>query len=240
MSSVVLLSAGLDSTVNLKHALDDGGVAAAVTFDYGQRAARREIERAAAICRRYRLRHEVIGLPWLARITGTALVGRARALPHPTLKALDDLNAARRSAARVWVPNRNGVFLAVAGAFAESLGAAQIVPGFNAEEAATFPDNSAAFARAYTRGLSFSTRNRVRVRCYTARLRKPAIIRRGMRIGAPLDLVWCCYEGGRRLCGRCESCRRFLRAADVAGATDWLRARRSDMPGEDTIRRRER
>ena len=45
-TSIVLISAGLDSTVNLKRALDRGAVAAGLTFDYGQRAARRESENA--------------------------------------------------------------------------------------------------------------------------------------------------------------------------------------------------
>ncbi len=63
-ASIVLISAGLDSTVNLKCAQDDGGVAAALTFDYGQRAARREAGNSAAMCARFGIRHETIRLPW--------------------------------------------------------------------------------------------------------------------------------------------------------------------------------
>ena len=44
------------------------------------------------------------------------------------------------------------------------------------------------------------------------RLRKTEILRMGIDIGAPLEYVWPCYEGGDRLCGACESCLRFLRA----------------------------
>ena len=228
--SIVLISAGLDSTVNLQRALDDGGVAAALTFDYGQRAARRESECSAAMCARLRIRHETIRLPWLARITPTALVGRTKPLPRLSPGELDDPVAAGRSALRVWVPNRNGVFLAIAAAFAESLGAGRVVAGFNAEEAATFPDNSEAFARATTRSLRLSTRNAVRVKSYTLRLRKPRIVALGLKIAAPMDLVWPCYEGGRTLCGRCESCLRFLRAIRAARCEDWFRANHRRMP----------
>ncbi len=222
--SVVLLSAGLDSTVNLKCAVGRGRVAAALTFGYGHRAARREIDSAAAMCKRLGVRHEVVALPWMGRITNTALVRRNRPLPRPRPGLLDDPSAARRSAERVWVPNRNGVFLAVAAAYAEALSAKEVVAGFNAEEAASFPDNSIEFARAYNRTLRLSTRNGVQVRSYTARLRKPAVVRLGLRIDAPLDLVWCCYDGGRRMCGRCESCLRFFRAVKQAGraAVDWF------------------
>jgi 7-cyano-7-deazaguanine synthase len=229
-TSIVLISAGLDSTVNLKRARDDGGVAAALTFDYGQRAARREAENSATMCARFHIRHETIRLPWLARITTTALVGRKKPLPRLTPAELDDPVAAGRSALRVWVPNRNGVFLAVAAAYAESLGAERIIVGFNAEEGATFPDNTEAFARAYTRSLRLSTQNAVRVTSYTFRLRKPAIVALGLKIGAPMDLVWPCYEGRRNLCGRCESCLRFLRAIREARCEEWFRANHPYMP----------
>ena len=226
--SVVLLSAGLDSAVNLKCALDRGGVVA-LTFNYGQQAARRENEAAAAMCARYGLHHEVVRLPWLAAITKTALVVKNRSLPCPDVSRLDDCSG-RKAAERVWVPNRNGIFLAVAAGFAESFGANEIVPGFNAEEAASFPDNSAEFIQAVNRSLRLSTLNRVRVRCYTARKRKPAIVRLGLRIDAPLDLIWSCYQGGRRMCGKCESCLRLVRAVEEAHCAAWFRKRHERLP----------
>ena len=239
-ASVVMLSGGLDSTVNFQRSLDGGDVAVALTFDYGQRSARREREAAALMCRRSRVRHRVVRLPWLAEITTSALVSPGRALPHPPPRKLDDPAAARRSAERVWVPNRNGVFLAIAAAWAEALGAREVVAGFNAEEAATFPDNSEEFVREFNRGLRLSTRNRVRVRSYTLRRDKAGILRMGMRIGAPLDLVWCCYDGGRRLCGRCESCLRFLRAVEQTGQMEWFQRHHPRMPKVALRRRRRR
>jgi 7-cyano-7-deazaguanine synthase len=221
-SSILLFSAGLDSTVNLKMAADDGKVFCALTFDYGQRAAEREAEFTARACRRLAVRHEIIRLPWLKRITTSALVNRRAEVPKPKPARLDDPAAAARTAAKVWVPNRNGVFLAVAASFAEAAGVEQIVSGFNAEEAATFPDNSVAFLNATNRALRFSTMTGVRAVSYTAKLRKTEIVRLGMKIGAPLDLVWCCYFGGKRICGECESCRRFLRAVREADAEDWF------------------
>ena len=235
--SVVLLSAGLDSAVNLKCALDRGPVVAALTFDYGQRAARRETESAAAMCERFGLRHELVRLPWLGRITRTALVGSGRRLPHPRMSDLDDPEVSRRSAERVWTPNRNGVFLAAAAAHAEAWGAELTVTGFNAEEAASFPDNSPEFVAAFNRALRLSTRARVRVKSYTARLRKPAIVKRGLKIGAPLDLVWCCYDGGRTLCGRCESCRRFMRAICESGSSAWFERHHPRLPRAQSKRR---
>ena len=69
MSAVVLLSGGLDSAVNLKCAHDDAGVAIALTFDYGQRAARRETAAAALMCRQLDISHRLVELPWPAAAT---------------------------------------------------------------------------------------------------------------------------------------------------------------------------
>jgi len=213
MPAIVLLSGGLDSAVNLKKALDDGGVALALTFDYGQKAAAREIAAAAAMCRALGLPHRVIQLPWLGEICSTALVNPDLEAPRLTPEQLGEERVARGETARaVWVPNRNGVFIAIAAAFAESLGAETVVAGFNAEEAATFPDNRAEFVSAANAALQFSTATGVRVMSYTQDLAKREIVRLSKEIGAPLARVWSCYYGGAEPCGECESCARFVRA----------------------------
>ena len=215
MPAVVLLSGGLDSAVNLKQALEEIGVALALTFDYGQKAAARELAAAAEMCRTLGVPHRVLALPWLAEICSTALVNPELAPPQLTPEQLHEPRVTDGDTARaVWVPNRNGVFIAIAAAFAESLGADRVVTGFNAEEAATFPDNSAAFAAAMTAALQFSTANGVRVMSYTQDLTKSKIVRLGRRIGAPLALVWSCYFGGDAPCGECESCARYQRALE--------------------------
>jgi len=217
MPAVVLLSGGLDSAVNLKQALDETGVALALTFDYGQKAAAREVAAAAAMCQALGVRHRVVALPWLAEICHTALVNPEREVPRLKPEQLGEEQVTSGETARaVWVPNRNGVFIAIAAAFAESLGAEAVVTGFNAEEAATFPDNSAAFAAAATAALQLSTATAVRVVSYTQELTKSEVMSLGRRIGAPLTMVWSCYYGGDAPCGDCESCARFLRAQQLA------------------------
>jgi 7-cyano-7-deazaguanine synthase len=164
---------------------------------------------AAAIARRYGVEHRAWRVPMLEAVTRTALVNRRFGLPSPDL---DDARATRESAKAVWVPNRNGVFINLAAAEAEALCAGEIIVGFNREEAATFPDNTVAYMRAASAALRCSTANGVRVASPTARWDKRRIVREGRRAGAPLDLIWPCYEGGRAWCRRCESCRRSLRA----------------------------
>ncbi len=225
--AVVLLSGGLDSAVNLKRALDDGGVALALTFDYGQRAARREAAAAAVMCRQLEVRHRVVALPWLAEICATALVDQGKPVPKVQVCDLGERAVTEgETADRVWVPNRNGVLVNAAAAFAEYLGASSVVAGFNAEEAATFPDNSADFVAAANAALAFSTRGKVSVKCYTHDLTKVEIVRMGREIGAPLPLVWSCYHGGSEHCWECESCARLERALRAAEAWEWFHAQR--------------
>ncbi len=51
---------------------------------------------------------------------------------------------------------------------------------------------------------------------------KAGIVRLGRKIAAPFDLIWSCYEGGPRMCGRCESCLRFRRALTETGNREWF------------------
>ena len=207
MKGVAILSGGLDSTVSLAAATRKMDVVLALTFDYGQRAAKREREASAKIAKHYKIPHRVVPIPWLAGLTTTALVNRKSALPRNEMS--------ERSAKAVWVPNRNGVFIEISAAHAEALGATRLITGFNREEAATFPDNSVPYMKAVSRALSFSTANGVKVVSFTGALDKRGIVRLGRRLDAPIDLVWPCYEGGRDWCRTCESCLRSLRALDA-------------------------
>lgn len=212
INAVVLLSGGLDSALNLALAVRYRRRLRAVTFDYGQRAARRELQAARRLCRHYGVEHRRLALPWLREAVPRPLARAGAPLPS----RLDDVDA-------VWVPNRNGVFVAVGAALAEAAGAAVVVAGFNAEEATAFPDNSAAFVAASNRALRYSTRGRVRLISYTAEWDKETIVRRAAKVGVPLEDVYPCYGEGPAPCGRCASCRRTAAALRNAGYGELLR-----------------
>jgi 7-cyano-7-deazaguanine synthase len=207
-----LLSGGLDSTVNLYAAHIQTEVVLALTFDYGQRAAAQEIRHAEASAQLLGLKHQVLDLKWFREFTRSSLVNTSASVPVGEQVKMDDLGTSQKTAHSVWVPNRNGIFLNIAAAFAEGAGAQWVIPGFNLEEAQTFPDNSEAFLQALSSSLSFSTANQVEVKCFTTALDKTAIVRRGVELGVRFDLVWPCYFGESQPCGRCESCQRFHRA----------------------------
>ena len=210
---VVLLSGGLDSAVNLAMAVDHGGVLLTLTFDYGQHAAIREIEAARALSRYYRVPHRKVALPWMKEIPAGSLVEKGKRPPQVGEAALSESEVTRQSARAVWVPNRNGIFLNVAAAFVEAAGGGTVVAGFNREEGETFPDNSKAFIERVNEALTYSTLQVVRVHSYTEEMDKKGILAKALGHGVPLQMVWSCYLGGEQMCGRCESCQRFKRAA---------------------------
>ncbi|MFN9754942.1 MAG: 7-cyano-7-deazaguanine synthase [Planctomycetota bacterium] len=207
-TGVALLSGGLDSGVAAAAFVDGGGrLLASLCFDYGQRAAARERAAAAALARRLGGAFHVIALPGLAACAataGSALLAGGGDLPHGTAARPGD----PASAARVWVPARNAVFVAIAAAHAEALGAGCVIAGFNREEAATFPDNSAAFLAAASAFLALGTRSGVAVVSPTLDLDKAAIVARARALGFAAGDFWSCYDGGPTPCGRCESCLR--------------------------------
>ncbi len=222
MKQVVLLSAGLDSVVNLYLARERGEVALALTFDYGQRSARREVEQARELCRELGVPHRAVDLCWLGEWACTALTG-GKSLPlHSEEEWWGGGVDLAESAAAVWVPNRNGVFVNAGAAAAEALGAEALVAGLNAEEAAAFPDNSRGFVDAVNRAFGYSTRGSVRLVSYTLDWDKARIFKEGKRLRVAWRRLWSCYNDGEFMCGKCESCARLLRAAREAGEGEEL------------------
>jgi len=219
--AVALVSGGLDSLVSLAEAHAEMEVRLVLFADYGQRAIAREREAAMSAATFYQLPFMEVDIGWLRSLapesmrSNESLTSGGKRFSHSLsgerlkLDAVDD----------VWIPNRNGVLLNVAAAFAENLRCGLVVTGFNREEACDFPDNRAEYVSAVNRGLEFSTRSGVRVVSFIQDLDKRGILELGIELKAPLGLIWSCYDGGEAMCGRCGSCKR-LKAAIESLPTD--------------------
>lgn len=218
--SVVLLSAGLDSTVNLYLSAKNTDVVKAITFDYGQRAAESEIKASIDLCKDLSISHEVMSVSWIKNLSSSSLTSDASAVPTKSDVDINSLDQSKKTAKSVWVPNRNGLFLNIAAVYAESLKADFVVPGFNVEEAATFPDNSEDFMNAQSAAFKFSTSNQVEVKCWTVKMNKKEIVQEGIKLSVPYHKIWPCYFSGDNWCGECESCQRTLRALKANNLLD--------------------
>lgn len=220
--SLVLLSGGLDSVYALYKAREESEVLFVLTFDYGQRSAANEIRHASQICVTLGVPHKVLALPFFKDISGHPLFDQTLDCPAPKPTDLDDRGASLASAKAVWVPNRNGIFLNVAAGLAEAVTAHFIYVGFNAEEAATFPDNSRGYVEAVNEALAYSTLNRVEVRSPSQELIKTQIVAELKHRDFDFRHLWSCYLAGDKMCGRCESCARLKRALKANALTEQI------------------
>ena len=127
--AVVLLSGGLDSATVLALAHEQGFETYALSFDYGQRH-RSELQAAARIAQVLRAKeHRVIKLD-LTGWGGSAL----------TDKNIDVPTSPTTGIPITYVPARNTIFLSLALAWAETLGAPNIFAGMNAVDYSGYPD----------------------------------------------------------------------------------------------------
>lgn len=213
VKSIILLSGGFDSLVSLGLKKEELNITLALTFDYGQKSAPTEIDASKKICEYYNIEHKVIKLDWLKQITHTSLVSEESV---PTGKALEKPEDSAKS---VWVPNRNGLFLNIAGSFADSEDYDYILIGANKEEAQTFPDNTAEFINAINKEFEYSTQKKPKVCAPLINYIKNDIVMLALKHNIPLDLTRSCYQGGERHCGICESCSRLKHALEANNDT---------------------
>ncbi len=221
VKSIVLLSGGLDSLVSLSVAKEQYNINLALTFDYGQKSFEQELLASKNICEFYKVKHKVIKLDWLREITQTSLVSE-KEIPVTDLTDLLSDDFARESASCVWVPNRNGVFLNIAAAFADSYDYDYIIFGANAEEGVTFPDNTQEFIDRTNAAFGYSTQKRPKVLAPLINLSKNDIVKAALENNTPLELTRSCYSSEGKHCGHCESCTRLKRALELNGCKDLI------------------
>lgn len=202
---IVLLSGGLDSIVALDCAQKNGiNTVFAMTFDYGQKAAEKEIEQSKKIAEYYHIEHKIIKLDWLKNITKTSLVSEM-SIPK------ENLNTGK-SAEAVWVPNRNALFLNIAACFCDSYNCKYIIFGANKDEGQTFSDNTEKFRKEISALFKTSTIVKPEVTAPLINYGKNDIVKIAVENSVPLELVWSCYDSGNKHCGECESCNHLKKA----------------------------
>ena len=223
--AVVLLSGGLDSAVTLYTARAQGYACHCLAFDYGQRHSR-ELVAARRIARITRCPLEVlrIALPW----GGSALLDKKIKLPgsRPRPQAIP----------ATYVPGRNIIFLSFAVSYAEAIGAGAVFIGAHTEDYSGYPDCRpefyAAFSKAVLAGTKAGARHRqIKIRTPLINKGKAEIIRLGAKLGVPFSLTWSCYAGGKKPCGKCDSCYFRQKGFQEAKIGDGSRHKAKVSPG---------
>lgn len=213
--AVVLLSGGLDSATTLYLAKARGFNCTCLVFDYGQRQ-RREIESAKRLARKANCKFEVIKIDLPRK--GSSLLDR-------NIKIRSGFKAG--NIPNTYVPARNIIFLSFALSFAEANRARSIFIGAHAQDYSGYPDCRPQFYLAFNKVSACGTRagvekRLIRINTPLIRKNKAGIINLGSSLGVPFNLTWSCYRGGKRPCGRCDSCYFRAKGFKEAGIKDPL------------------
>ncbi len=223
-AAVVLLSGGLDSATVLAIAASQGRACHTLAFDYGQRH-RHELAAAERISNALGAASHRVETLRLGCFGGSALTSDT---PVPKDRSASEMSD---SIPVTYVPARNLLFLAIATAYAETLGAKDIFLGVNAVDYSGYPDCRPEFIASFERTARLATRAGVlgsplTIHAPLIDMSKAEIIRTGARLGVDYGMSHSCYdpvEGPVRevkACGRCDSCQLRRNGFIDAGVTD--------------------
>jgi 7-cyano-7-deazaguanine synthase len=217
-AAVVLLSGGLDSTTALAIARSLGYDCYALTVRYGQ-LHQVELEAAARVAAALGARdHKVVSVD-LAPLAVSALTNPAIHVPKD--RSLAEIGAPG-DVPSTYVPARNTVLLALALAWAESIGARELYIGVNVLDASGYPDCRPEFVQAFEALAQLATRSGgFRVHMPLVELTKAEIIKLGTSLGIDYSITHSCYDPVNSLaCGHCDACALRRKGFAEAGIPD--------------------
>ena len=219
--AVVLLSGGLDSTTVLAIAMKEGYSVYALSFDYGQ-THKSELEAAARIAKSVGVERHVTLKIDLRAFGGSALTDDIEIPKGRSAEAMGE------GIPVTYVPARNTVFLSLALAWAEAVGAGNIFIGVNALDYSGYPDCRPEYIEAFQRLANLATKagteGGVQFRIHTPliAMTKKEIIQAGLALGVDYAVTSTCYDPSDRgaACGLCDACLLRLKGFAEAGIAD--------------------
>ena len=226
MKALVLNSGGVDSTTCVGIAVNKYGKENVVTASlyYGQKHDK-ELECARKVAEYYDVRHieeDISNVMKYAKDVCTLMKG-GEAIEHASYAE----QIAEHGEGRVatYVPFRNGLLLAIATAYADSIfpgEEVEIYYGAHADDAAgqAYADCSPEFADAMNQAINIGTYGKITVARPLINMNKATVVKTGLELGVPYDLTWSCYEGGEKQCGTCGTCIDRKAAFEANGVED--------------------
>lgn len=202
-SAVVLLSGGLDSSTTLAIAKDRGFSVYALTILYGQR---NHVEHGAAVrvAKFFEVaQHKTIALD--LRVFGGSSLTDEHAVPHHYEQRHHEIPS-------TYVPARNTIFLSLALAYAEVVGANDIFFGANIHDYSGYPDCRPEYIAAFNAMANLATKSSTQGHAMTihaplVNMSKADIIKQGHSLGVDYALTHSCYDPHNDLaCGVCSAC----------------------------------
>src|SRR5882724_8969709 len=192
--AVVLISGGMDSCVCAAIAHEKYNLAF-LHVSYGQRTQSREQKAFLDIARYFEVQKTLVCcFDHLSQIGGSSLTDRSIPVAEANLR--------QKEIPTSYVPFRNAHFLSIATSWAEVIGAKLIFIGAVAEDSSGYPDCRLDYYKAFNRLIRMGTKPQTKIRIVTPviHMKKREIIRTGIRLGAPLQLTWSCYQDEALAC----------------------------------------
>ena len=215
MSAIVLVSGGMDSCVTTAIASEENAELAMLHVSYGQRTEARERQAFTDIADFYTVEKRLdVSIEYLAKIGGSSLTDDTIAVSEANLESRDIPTS--------YVPFRNANMLSIAVSWAEVIGASAIYIGAVAEDSSGYPDCRPEFYEAFQKTIETGTKpdTHIEIRTPIIHLTKAEIVKKGIKLDAPLHLTWSCYRSEDLACGTCDSCALRLRGFEQAGVRD--------------------
>lgn len=183
MKVVCLLSGGIDSTTMLFRLMRNEHDIFPLFVNYGQKAAKKELEAAIKACELLSLQLNIIDISGLSSISSS----------------LTDKDAPLENS---FFPNRNMILLSVAAAFSANQSCNVISIG--TVGGTGFADQTRKFV--VDAELALSHGRRITVLAPLTELNKLEVVRLAKENCIPLDFTYSCYMGDDLPCGKCLAC----------------------------------
>lgn len=214
---IVLHSGGMDSTVCLLLAREQGHEVISLGIDYAQKS-RAELEYAKNLCGRFGVERRILHVEWDKPV---------RQMPMD--RQVDQM---KTTISPAFLPMRNALFLVLACAEAPGAGAGQVWIGVNSLDYSGYPDCRPEFLEAFRTMIALAMDNPPEIVAPLSDISKPEIAREAARLGLGRDDTWSCYRpitgaDGYEPCGRCDACvlhkfawDEFLKGSDACAPHD--------------------
>lgn len=193
---LLIYSGGLDSTAALYSYR--ACIRLAVSFNYGSKHNKMEIQSAKLNCDILGIEHRVIDLTAIGKHLKSSLLDRGVEVPHGHY-AEDNMRS-------TVVPFRNGIMLSIAAGIAESNNLTTIMLASHKGDHAQYPDCTPLFNAGLRAAIQAGTNNSVELFAPFENMDKRQIAEVGIAAGMNPATTYSCYEGEEVHCGKCGTC----------------------------------
>jgi len=203
--AVVIFSGGMDSTVCLYWAKRKFDEVEAITFQYDQKHDN-EVSAAKKICDLAKVRQKIVKLDFLPELVKSNLFqGQGN---------VNELN--EKELPSSFVPNRNQLFITLAHAYAQKIGAKHLVTGVCQTDYSGYPDCRESFIKLIQLTTNEGSQENILIHTPLMHLDKAQTFDYAEGLGCysvVMNLSQTCYNGDKTInawgkgCGKCPACK---------------------------------